>query len=46
VSEALELADEVAGLAAGVEASGVVVRSEVDVAAVGVVEEVPDDDEH
>jgi len=45
VAERLELADEVAGLAVGVEAVGVVVGSEVDVAGVWIVDEVPDDHE-
>ena len=45
MAEGLELADEVSGLAVGVEAAGVVVRAEVDVAGVGVGEEVPDDHE-
>ena len=44
VVEGLELSDQVAGFAVGVVTFGVVVRAEVDVAGVGVVEEVPDDD--
>ncbi len=43
VAEGLELADQVAGLAVGVEAFGVVVRAEVHVVGGGIVEEMPDD---
>jgi hypothetical protein len=46
VAECLELSDEVSGLAGGVEPVGAVVRSEVDVAGVGVVQAVPDDHEN
>lgn len=45
LAEGFELSDEVSGLVGGVEAVGAVVRSEVDVPGVGVVEEVPDDHE-
>ncbi|MFF3248943.1 hypothetical protein ACFYWY_35645 [Streptomyces sp. NPDC002870] len=45
MAEGLELADQVAGAAAGVDQPLVVVGAEVVAIGVGVVDQVPDDDE-
>jgi hypothetical protein len=45
VAEGLELTDQAAGLAAGVDAAGVVVGAQVAEAGGGVGQQVPDDDQ-